>query len=198
MPLNSGDILRITAKMSLLSQDVQNVFHARAGGASADTDSNIVDDCAAAMETMWATIYGALDDRLNFDTVSVYNVTGDRFMGEVAWPSLTTGGYSTSKTLPMQAAALIRFPTATLGRQGRKFLGGLGDNLINDDSTLTSAFSAALVSFISVVLAGITGSDYSASFGVFNPDTSSFAAFVRGIVNAYCGTQGRRRPGVGS
>ena len=198
MPLAAGDVMRITVKMSWALSDVQNVYHLQASGVSANSDDTILGEIISDLETAYAQYFSLIDDAFTWDSLSVYNLTQDRFMGEDSFVGLSAGGDTSTYPIPIQCAAMVRFPTGTLGSQGRKFLAGWTVNDLDSDSTLNSTAFNAVSLYAAQMLNGCTGSDWSGDYGNWNDDLVRFVPWVRAIVNQYLCTQRRRRPGVGS
>lgn len=197
MPVALNEILRVTAKMSWGLQDIQNTYHIRVDSASADSDATILGYIATELDNDYTNFAAALHTGLSFDTISCYNLTAERFMGEVAWPVLTAGTEG-NDPLPAQVAPLVRFATAVLGSQGRKFLGVITTASLDADGTITSSLSNGMTLYAAALLNGVGGGAFSGSFGNYNSTLDRFTVWTTAFVNQYCCTQRRRRPGVGS
>jgi hypothetical protein len=198
MTLVTGDVLRATAKLSWGSDDIQNVYHIIADSNSANSDATILDEVIADLDNAYSAVQGPMSNAVSFDSVSLYNLTADRYMGESTWTALTVGGDTTNNLLPPMVAALARFPTATLGSQGRKFLGGFTVGSLQTYGELTSATFNSVTLFATRILNGVTGSDWTGTYGNYVVATGVFRPYVRAVINTYWCTQRRRRPGVGS
>lgn len=198
MPVTISDVLRATAKCSWGGDDIQNVFHIQALASSASADSVILSDVIADLDNAFAAIQPFLTNSFSFDSVSVYNLTADSYLGEATWTTLTIGGDTTNNVLPVMNAALCRFPTQTLGSQGRKFLGGFTTGSLATYGELLSATFNAVTLFGTRILNGLTGTGWTGQHGNYVTATGTFRPYVRAIINTYWCTQRRRRPGVGS
>jgi len=189
--------MRITAKMSWNQEDIQNVYHIRSSSTTTNSDATILGEIADDLEDAYGYIYAAMHDEMTFDSISGYNVTADRFMGEIPWPALTAGTEG-NNPLPMQDSGLVRFATDALGSQGRKYLGVFTTASLDSDGTLSSTLLTALGNFAAQLVNGVTGADWAGVYGNWNPTLARFASWAEAFVNIYFCTQRRRRPGVGS
>lgn len=198
MPATIGDIIRVTAKMSFDDEAVQNVYHVKMTATTTQTDSQILGDLADWMDDAYTYVYQAMTTALTFDSVNAYNLTQERFMGEVAFPVLTAGTLTASTSLPPQVAPLVRFPTETLRSQGRKFLPAFGEVVSDGTSGWATGTLTALANFGVTILAGAVGVDWGALPGNWSEAKARWAPWVTALVNTYAATQRRRRKGVGA
>ena len=197
MAISIGDVIRVTAKLSWNQEDIQNVYHVRSNSATTDSDTIVLGEIADDLEDAYGYIIAAMHDEMTFDSISAYNVTADRFMGEISWPTLTAGTEG-NDPLPMQNSGLVRFATDVLGSQGRKYLGVFTTASLDADGTLSSTLVTALGNFGAQLINGISGASWSGEYGNWNETLARFATWAEAFVNIYYCTQRRRRPGVGS
>lgn len=193
-----GDVLRAVARMSDGAADVINVFHLLLDGSVVPDDAGILGSIADKLDTAYDVIDAILPDNLTFDSIDVYNITKDLFLGSVPWPSLTAGG-ATGGQVPPQVAPLIRFTTNVLRSQGRKFLPAIATyQTKDDDGTLSATGLSILGGFASQLLSPITYSQGQALFGNYNAALERFAYWTGAIVNDAFATQRRRYRNRGS
>lgn len=197
MAISIGDIIRVTAKMQWNEEDIQNVYHLEAQSATSDSDLTVLGEIADTLDSAYDYLDTAIPNDVTFDSIVGYNLTQERYMGEVSWPTLTAGS-NVGDPLPPQTAPLVRFGTDTLGSQGRKFFPPMTDADLDSDGTISSAVATALGNVATILLAGVDSGTWTMKFGNWNVDLARFATWVSAFVNAYYATQRRRRPGVGS
>lgn len=197
MTVNSGDILRVTAKMYMGVVDVQNVYHIQAQSTGEVSDEDAVDEIKARLNAAYAELVPQQTDTLQYDTIEIFNVTQDKPIDEVTWPTLTDGDV-VGDMLPSQMSGLVRFTTQTARSQGRKFIGGVieGDN--DSDGLPDTDILTALADYAADLLAAWLVGSGSFAFGNYNVDLDRFAEWVSPIVNTIWSALGRRRFGQGS
>lgn len=198
MPITIGDVIRATAKMEWGGNDIQNVFHIQADASSAELDSVILDDVIADLDNAYSALVANLTTSFTFESVSVYNLTAGRYLGEDVWTTLTAGTDAATTALPIMVAALARFPTQTLGSQGRKFIAGWTTNDLGGFGELSASAFNATTLFATRILNGLTGTGWTGTHGNYQATPAVFRPYVRAVINTYWCTQRRRRPGVGS
>jgi hypothetical protein len=183
--------------MSIGVDDVQNVYHLRLDTVSGSpTNEALLAEVATVMDTIYDTADGVISDLLTFDTIEVYNVTDDEYVGEAGWPTLTVG--SNADITPPQCAPLVLFNTATLRSQGRKFLPPFGIGSADGDGTLTSAALTVMAAFVAEVLTPGGWTSYGGDFGNYRDIGGVFIEWTAGVVRDFFATQRRRYFGAGS
>ena len=196
--IEAGDIVRVTAKLDMSTDDIINVYHLKHAGSGDVTQAAFL----AVVDNWLDTAYGIFDQYLSnavdFVSIDCFNVTQDEPIGSVSWPTMTSGGDSTADAYAKQVAPLVRFPTATARSQGRKFLGGFTEAQIGGGGTLSATLQSALASFGAQILAGFTASGEDFIPGNWNQVLGRFAPWLSAVVNIVAATQRRRRIGVGS
>jgi len=197
MAIISGDVIRVTAKLSRGVDDIQNVYHVELTGATPPTDAAFMTQIATTLDTAYAFISASMWTGISYDSVEAYNMTQDYWIGEVAWPVQTTGG-DPAGTLPAQCSPLCLFLTAVLGSLGRKFLPAFSLSRIDSDGSISATGLGVMLSFVNAILAGYTSGSYSFSFGNYRAATADFIAYVSATVRDLYATQRRRYVGVGS
>lgn len=197
MPASALDILRLTCRMSWDGEDVQNVFHLRMVDTTTETDAAMLSDLADYVDEAYSHINQAMPIALTFDSINLYNLTAERFMGEQPWPVLTAGTLASNTSLPPQTAALVRFTTNTLRSQGRKFLPPFGEVHNDGDDGLTAGAITAIALWAADFVTDVFGFDWSAAWGNYNAVMDRWAPWITALINTYYATQRRRRKGVG-
>jgi len=197
MTLQVGDVMRATAKMSIGTDDYQNVYHFEAQGTGTLTDVQARQLCAQLIDDAMDDIDLLFVDELNFDTIEVYNLTQDTYLGEQTWPTLTVGG-DLGDMLPPQTCQHVQFNTAVLGSSGRKFLPPTSDNYLAVDGTPVAGALANLATYAATLIAGLTSGTITIQPGNYQIPTASFIQWVLAIVPDFFSTQRRRYYGKGS
>jgi hypothetical protein len=195
--ITDGDIIRITAKMSQGLSDIQNVYHLQLSTSGPVADATFLGEIADDIDSMYDDLISNIADNVTFDTIQVYNVTQDEYIGETSWPSQTDGG-AASDMLPPQTAPLVLFSTPYLKSQGRKFLPPFTINAVDDDGTIDTAPLAQIVLFIVDVLTQKSGVNWTGYLGNWNKDLARFAQWLEGTARDFFATQRRRYTGYGS
>lgn len=196
MTVTNGDILRLTAKMSVNENDVQNVYHIRINGGPV-ADGDIVDGLGDAMDFIYDYIEAYSPATLDFDTIAVWSVTEDRPLGEIEWPTLTNGS-GVGDIAPLQLAALVLFGTETARSQGRKFMPPPLEEHLTAAGTISAAYQAALADFGAALLPVVIVDNWEYEFGNWRGSISLFSEWETAIVKDIIRTQRRRVAGVGS
>lgn len=197
MPVNPLDVLRITAKFSQASQQIRNVYDVIHGGLTQQTDADVWNGVLLWLELAYTFVQPGQTSQFSYDTIDIVNVTQGLPIIEVAWPNLSAGGDVNNDPLPLQIAAVCRFPTNYLRSQGRKFVGGLTENQTQGNGVLIPTTVTAHASYAARIAAGFTVNGDLFVAGADNPSKARFAAFTASIVNDVVGTQRRRKQGVG-
>lgn len=197
MAVSPGDVIRVVAKMAQAGQEIQNVYELFHGGSSSVTEAALLSDIADWLNVAYGFIVGRQSTAHTYESIEAANVTQNTPVGEIAWPTRTAGTDASSNPVPLQIAGLIRFPSNYLGSQGRKFIAGLTENMIDGNGILTAATQTDLATMAASLLGGVTSGTESFTFGKDNPAKSRYASFLSAIVNDVVATQRRRKQGVG-
>lgn len=193
-----SDVMRVIAKMSVDEGDIINVYHSLVTiGVVGVSDAEIVTGLSNAVDYCYDLIKAFYSEDLDFDTIEVWNVSQDRPMGEVEWPTLTNGT-GTGDLAPLQVAPLILFGTDVARSQGRKYLPAPLESVLNTKGTLTSTFQAAMAAFGAALLPTVNVGEWEYGFGNYNYDLADFRKWTTAIVRDVARTQRRRVLGVGS
>lgn len=197
MSMANGDVVRVTAKMSIDGQAIQNVYHVQNQGAGTLSDSTAFTEIAARLESAYGNIQGQYTTDYDFDSIELFNVTQDVPMIEAAWPTFTSGT-NAADSLPFMSAGLIKFTTAAARTQGRKYLGPFNEAAQTGGHGPSSTLQANLASFATSMLAAWLVGSGNLAFGAWSKKYTRFAEFVSPIIHQYWRTQRRRAFGVGS
>lgn len=197
MPVSSGDVLRVVCKMSWDEDEIQNVYHVRATSGDNVDDADALSDIATALDTAYDLIDQLITDEVSFDSIEVWNLTQEHYVGITDWPGLTAGT-SDQTPMPPQTAMLALFGTDTPRSQGRKFLPPSTDYHLDNDGTVTADALTAIEQYIVSLLSGVVGTYIEAEFGNWNDALERFAVWVIGEARDLFATQRRRYFGRGA
>lgn len=105
-------------------------------------------------------------------------------------------GSGSGEAMPNQVAAVLIAKTAVKRGIGRKFLSGLNESMISNNTlygTAITAFGVAVADYVTIY--------QTANGGAFTPGIvtkdHTFHLFVSGFVSAFIGSMRRRKPGQG-
>lgn len=199
MTVQMQDILRVAARTSVQGfGDNVNVFHLRWDALTTATDEDAMDWCAERLEEAYKAIQPEIPNEVNFVDFNVFNVTQDRPLGSVPWPTLTSGGSST-ETLPHQVAAFVRFPTGISRNWARKFIGPLSVDSSTSTGLIEPATLAMLGAFAAELIAStLSGGPEALTYVVNHINQSTWVPVVEAVVSNIWATVRTRRPGRGS
>lgn len=197
MTVNSGDILRVTAKMKMSGKDVQNTFHIEAQDTNDLDDATVVAAVEARLEAAYDNLLTELSDNLAFDSIVIKNVTQDVPISDSGWPTLTTGNTATGDA-PPAVAGMVKFPTGVARSQGRKFIGGLVNAVITTAGDPSSALQVSLANYVVDLLDTWLIGDGEFAFGNYDDVLLRFAEWASGLVVDTFKTQRRRYTGSGT
>lgn len=201
-----NDVLRATISGTMLDAVTWNmVFHYLV---TVGTDNDYL-TIAAAIETQLQAAFVALEAQLHQDVASSnlvlaeWDFADNEFDGKAQVISDVLEGVAAFQGLPNQVGVLMRWPTAELRRQARKFVPGLHENAAFDNNIGGVVIAAAATS------AAILNNTFAAGLLTLHPctfnttvlsprfETSSLVNVTDFFVNTGPGTQRRRVPGAG-
>lgn len=194
--IQDGDILRVTAKMLLDSEEIQNVFYAQYLGTTEVDEFAGADLLADRLDGCWGNINTQMSQDLDYLTIEVYNVTQDAPIQETGWLTQTSGA-AIGDELPFQVAMLATFPTALKKSLGKKYIGGYTVDSVDDGGVPNSTTLSNLADFVADLLSALTTANGSFQWGHIREDPLTFVAWLSGIVETIYSTQRRRKIGVG-
>jgi hypothetical protein len=192
-----GDVVRVTAKMSILGTDIRNVYHAQYAGSEGVEDVYFVADTADRLDDAYDYIYHMHSTSMSYDTIEFFNITQDRPMDEVVWPTMTAGNSSADLTA-LQTAPLVVFGTDAPRSSGRKYLPPVVVDVMEPAGEIAGATLATIASYAAEILTDWFFTNGSAQFGAWSKKYSRFAPYVVGVVDELIRTQRRRVTNVGS
>lgn len=199
MTVNPNDILRITAKMSLGGNDIQNVYHVQNGGMSTIPDATALAGLADWIDDAHVDINPSIASGVSYDTIEVFNVTQDYSLGDTTWTTLAIGGDGGASTVyAPQAAALVKFLTDVARSQGRKYIGGLTEDGVGTAGALEAIVLTRLLNYAGQLLSEPVLSGNQIKVGNWNPTLARFVQWGSALAADYLATQRRRRYGTGS
>lgn len=171
MTIAAGHHARITAVLSYSNQaTIMNVFDVvvTAPPVGGDEDLSFMIDAADWLDQAYTPLAGDYASTVTFVEVRGYDVTADAPLPAVGWPNLTVGE-ATAEVNALGVAALVLFRTAAARVIGRKFIGPVLVNAI-DETLIISSVITHLVSFGIVIGAGIHNgpNDTQATFGIMD------------------------------
>lgn len=197
MTVSPNDILRVTANMSIIAGGVfQNVYHLIFEGSGPESDSTVADAVAEKLNDAYSFVNAFLTDALTFDDIDVWNVTQDRPMLVVDWPTLVAG-LSTEQRLPQQCAELVLFRTATARSQGRKYVPMFTETSSQAGGILTTTAIAGLQNFGNELVLPENAGAGTVQCGNWRYPTGPFSRWTAATVSSLIRTQRRRVIGVG-
>lgn len=146
MTVQVDDILRAAARLTFENDedDIVNVYHFGVSG-GAETEAQTLLNIGIFLDDMYQTVQGRMATDVDFQEISVKNVTQNIVLGDTPWPTLTVGALA-AEQLPPQVTALVIANTLSPSRQGRKYLGGFTET-DNDSGVVGSALIANLANF---------------------------------------------------
>lgn len=199
------DILRVTLNYNMQASSVGNLVHHFRVTAGTDTDYVAI---ATAIETALAAGYAAVEVFMSNLVVPVslelaeWDFVDSEWDGKASVTATVPAGAVAGPTTPTGIAGLMRFPTAELRRQARKFIPGMTDVSVTGDAITAPTIAAFVVS------AALLNNDITAGALTIRPctfnDTPLSPRFetssdfsITSIVNTNVAYQRRRQPGAG-
>lgn len=203
MTISAGDWVRVVARMSDINGSaIQNAFHYFHDGVGDVFDGAFL----TAVEQELSDMYTFIEDNIP-DTVTPLDIVCDIVgfsggvitvlsnVGTIAWTNWA-GGTATGDGLPQGNAAVLNFPTAQAGVQGRKYIGPLVENGQNN-GILTAPLLADMATWAAEFLDGFIASTEDFLPGVMSTKLGHGVLLVSTVLNAIVGYQRRRKSGVG-
>jgi hypothetical protein len=195
--VNDGDILRISAHMQLASAGaVDNVFTCRWNGLFSAADADVMIHIGNYMEEIYSEFSSIQVTSLTYETISAYNVTQDRPMPIIAWPSLVAGS-SVGDPQPSGVAAFAFLRTGLPRTLARKFFGGLSDGAFVAGDIEPSVAVLFLAGLAVMLVPNLSLADNGTlTFGVVDKN-GVFREVVDATIDTVPAYQRRRRRGRG-
>lgn len=201
----ANDILRATLVYNIGTASVGNLVHHYRVTVGTETDYvAIATAIAAALNTAYAAAEAFMHGVISPVSLelSEWDFTDNEWDGKASVTSLVPDGSATGEALPAGVAAVLRFPTAELRRQARKFLPGMAEvNVIGDAHTagaLAGYVTAGAIINNDVVAGGVTLRPCTFNDTVLSVRFETWSDYsTTSIVNTLVGYQRRRQPGAG-
>lgn len=199
MTVALGDVLRVAARAVVNGQDdLVNTYHYQLVGGASQSDAVTLIDLGALMEDIYVNLLSYQHSDVVYADIAVFNVTQDRSLGVINWPTIDDG-FASGDWLPNQVAAFVMGKTAYIRNTAKKFFGGFTETGNATGGSVGTALLAQLVDAGVAWLAGAPstgGGDWLPV--VWNKKLSIWANITTLVVSTVWSTQRRRRPGRGS
>lgn len=203
MTIVAGDILRTSMNFTLDDGSLyQNVYHHQRTGIGILSDAEHV----AAISTWAATMYGELASQIQqsvvegLSSVDLVEFVAGRWevVENIGTFVVPFAPLNVNDAMPNQVSPYVLFKTARPKTVGRKFLFPMTEGSF-DGSYISGTLVAALVAYADDALANIVIQVLDNLVpGVPRTGFDVWLPFALAIVTNVCGSQRRRRPGVGA
>lgn len=202
MSVTDGTVLRVVVTMLWTDGNImQNIFNAVVtGGGSPWADADIVEDAVSWAEDLFYNLTAGVSLFVDGSQVQVYNYDAiDDDWDEVGSQAFFWNPTNSQDEIPRGVAALINLKTTDPDVSGKKYIGGMTDDQLEDGLWTAGALSN-LASFAVDWYAGFVGTDSGADWapGIWSTKDTVFKLAVSSVVipsiPAY---QRRRKRGVG-
>lgn len=197
MPVNNGDVLRVTARFRMFDEDVQNVFHLQSNNTGSVADATADAAIVTWLDDAYNNLSAEISDELERVDIVIQNLTEGTPARFSMWDTYPTPS-DTNTPLPLQVSALVTFPSNTVKSIGRKFVAGFTEADNVDPGVPDSSIISVLSTWATDILSAITLGTGLLEAGNFNYNTSTFAKWLFAQIATFWATQRRRRAGVGS
>lgn len=201
-----GDVLRANLRGNYDSSDVWNmVFHYSVTAGSSSDYNAIATDIEAQFATAFALVNDDLGDHTQTDDMdlSEYDFVDHEFDGKATIASSALLGTDPAQGNPNGIACVLRFITEELRRQARKFVPGVTEVDI-DENSLSASLIVSLALCAAVLNNNFTADGLSLHPCTFNTTLLSaryetLSLFTQtAFVNTFVGYQRGRQPGAGA
>lgn len=201
-----GDILRATLSGVMLDAVRWNLVHTYEVTLGTELDYGVIN---TAIEAQLQTAYTAIAAQLHLSVISdtlnlaEWDFTNNEFDGKSQIPANSITGLAAGQGLPNGTGVLMRWPTAELRRQARKFVPGLHEAAAFDNNIGAVVIAAAATSAAILNNTFVTGAVtlHPATFNVdpLSPrfETSSLLSVTDFFINTGPAYQRNRQPGAG-
>jgi hypothetical protein len=200
-----GDILRATLVMAQLDAQIANLVYTFRVISGSEADYDVIAAAISAWHAVAET--GVMDSFLN-DIASIEFNVAERNLATNQWDGKATVAHTSytgthaGEGIPAGNAVVLRYITQAARRQGRKFLPGIPEALVNGN-TLNSVLLADVILFALDTVLDITAGGATLRPCTYNVDPLSAlfesASEMTGVtvLNTFSGYQRRRQPGDG-
>jgi len=203
MTIETGDYVRAVIEMSLPGTvTALNVWdwacEAAPGGGVADGD--VCDAVETKLEAMYDDIKGYLTSDVSTGIATIYEMewSVDKWQVKkiMGTRSCVVTGTDAGDSLPNQMAAVLVFPSTLSKSRGRRYIGGLAEAAVTENSCVSGA-ATAFAAFLTEYLTDITSIADTVLAPAYLRKGGTHFAISTGILSEFLGVQRRRRPGVG-
>lgn len=202
MTVTNNDILKLVVEGVLPDGSIaQNVFYLLAELAAPQADQTVLNALETWVEAAYTELIGTIVDDVTFNDITCdiieWVVDGWETSYHVGTEDVDLTPTSTDDWLPNQVSAFATFNTERPKSKGRKFTFGFSE-LSMSGSYLSAGTVTAMVDFAAEILTTITLAPFNTlTPGIVRTAVELFLPFTSAVVTNVCGTQRRRRPGVG-
>lgn len=155
---NDGDAIRIQAKAQLAGTEVDGIFYYICQFSADQSDADVMDALATQIDSMYGRVDQLMADDMVFSDIHFYNLTQERPLGTLDWPTMTAGAVTGSTPLPFGCAALVTADTGYKKSRPKKFLGGFTEQDVAANTwseTLTIAMANFAADWLNDVLVAV-------------------------------------------
>jgi len=191
-----GDIVRISAIMSMFGQEFVNVHHFKTIANTTVDDAEFMDQMVGILASIYNDIDDDQSDELTYERIEGQNVTGNELLPTTNWTGNPTGD-DTLHPLPTQVTANVYWPTKTPRIRCTTYLPGYGETANGVAGNWTSAVKGRMQTFGDKFVGDIVAADMTVRKGAYNAAAVRFTELIAAVVPSYSRTQRRRRVGVG-
>lgn len=197
-PIAVGDIIRVTARMRLLtSDDVVNTYHMRVQVNTTVDDDAFMVEVAADIDALYQGLNVDISTQLTYIDIDAQNITQNELLPGKPWPVLIQGG-DAGNLLPTQTCAYVFFRTLRPKTRAAVYIPGYTESSNGSLGEIGPSAGPVLQAFANLLEAGFSGPNFTAEYGAYNRPLDRFTPVDQGIVPLRWRTQRRRRIGVGS
>lgn len=201
-----NDVLRATLKGDIRNQDIYNlVFHYIV---TAGTETNY-DTIATAIEAALDVAFTGMEGQISLDVdmseldLFEYDFVSSEFDGKASVSASALNGASAANMMPSGISVVMRFATEELRRQARKFIAGVTEPDVLQDTLqsliLTPALATAALLNDDIVAGGVTLRPCTFNTDPLSPKFETESRFTQtAFVNVLVGYQRNRQPGAGA
>lgn len=201
-----GDVLRATLKGDIRNQQAVNlVFHYIVTVGTETDYVAIATAIEAALDLAFVGMESAISSDFDMAELDLFewDAVLNEFDGKASVLSAALNGSSAANMMPNGIAVLMRFATEELRRQARKFVPGLTEPDVLQDTLqsniLTPSVASAALLNDDIVAGGITVRPCTFNTEVGGPRFETASRFIQtAFVNANVAYQRRRQPGAGA
>lgn len=203
MAVNADDVVRVVAKQQDMNgSSIQNVYFYQHNGGTPISNTQFLTAVEAHLSAAYAEIEALIPntcepvalacDVVDFEGGKVVVV---RNVGDIAWTTWA-GGIASGDNLPQGCAAVVNFPTESVGVVGRKFLGVLAETA-QENGRLSSSAITDMAAYCAEILSGFLADSNPFDPVLMSTKAYTVAPIIAAIVNFIIGYQRRRKAGVG-